>query len=218
MIRALVLAGTCVTALAISADAHKPLAIGLTFPSQTEALRVEDLDVSQVAYVELTAAQPEFWMTFDAAGPFDLYLQLGIPVLDRLEEYRPRVSVISQSTGEEIASFDSALAGQPRFFHEPFTGTDSWILLEESVPIAAAGTYFIVATAPPGEADKLWVAVGQREAFGLSDVLSLSSVIRAVRAFHEVGPRGPTSLEWATLLGFVVLGFILVLAAIESMS
>jgi hypothetical protein len=35
---------------------------------------------------------------------------------------------------------------------------------------------------------KAWVAVGQREAFGWKDIVTLPKTINAVRAFHEVGP------------------------------
>jgi hypothetical protein len=212
-----ILAVAAAAAIALPVAAHRLAAIGESFPSRADALRIEDPDVSQVAYVKLTAAEPNLWMTFDTVGPFELYVQLGLPALSRLAGHRPSLSVISDSSGEAIATFDTALTVTPRFFHEPFTDTDSWILLEETVAIPAAGTYYIHVSSSPDKAGKVWVAVGQREVFGLSDVFSLPSVIREVRAFHEAGPRGPTSLEWARLLGFVLLGFVLVIAAIDSM-
>jgi len=214
--RALLLATCVVVTIAFGVQAHKPVAIDESFPSPAQALRIEELDVSQVAYVELAAEAPEFWMTFDIVEPIDLFVSLGVPVLDRLADYRPRLAVIREPSGEEIATFDTAATRTPERFYEPFTGTESWILMEETVSISEPGTYYIVASAPPESADKLWVAVGRRESFGLSDVLSLPAIVRRVRAFHEVPQRGATMLEWAALLGFAVLAAIVVVAAIQS--
>jgi len=209
--------GAVLLAVAVggAASGHRLVAIGQTFPSQTEALRIEALDVSQVAYVELTAEEPELWIGFDVDEPTDLFLSLGLPVLDRLVDDRPQLRVVRETTDgtTEVAAYDTGSVDAPRFFHEPFTGTDSWILLEETVPLSEPGTYFLVASAPPAEADKVWVSVGRREAFGVADVLSFPSVVRRVRAFHEVGPRGPAPIEWATLLGFAILAAVVVAAA-----
>jgi len=202
-----------------AADAHKPIAIGETFPSRKQALRIEDLDVSQVAYVTLTAQEPEFWMTFELSEPADLFLSLGLPVIERLATYRPQVTVFGPEVDDstEGRTFETFAVDQPERFHEPFTGTDSWIFLEETISLELPGTYYIVASAPPEEADKLWVAVGRREAFGLRDILSLPSVIRNVRAFHEVEPKMPAQMDWATLIALALIGVILVLAAIRSL-
>jgi hypothetical protein len=203
--------------IAIAAVGHKPLSIGETFPSIDDALKIEDLDVSQVAYVTLTEQTPEVWLRFDVEAPIDLYFSLGIPVLDRLETYRPTVRLIGP--GEEPndgQAFETSATGEPELFREPFTGTDSWILIEETIPLVESGTYYLVASAPPGEADKLWIAIGRREAFGLRDIFSFPTVIRRVRAFHEIEPSGPTRTEWATLLGLVIIGGIVLLAALNA--
>ena len=200
-----------------TASGHKPIAIAENHPSREEALPIENLDVSQVAYVELTEAEPEFWMRFELREPMDLYISLGVPVIERLSTYRPRIALLGP--GDENPTpewiFETSGVESPRRFHEPFTGTDSWILLEETISLSAPGVYHLVASAPPEQADKLWVAVGQREAFGLGDLLALPSIVRRVRAFHEVGPEPPSRREWAgliavgligALLAFVVLG------------
>jgi hypothetical protein len=78
--------------------------------------------------------------------------------------------------------------GEPLFFHEPVTGTDSWILIETTVRLPATGRYYVVAypddATPPG--DKLWMAIGTKERFGLADLLNLGKIKRFVRSFHEV--------------------------------
>jgi hypothetical protein len=78
----------------------------------------------------------------------------------------------------------------PTEFHEPFTGTNSWILLEENLVLPTAGKYYVVAFDPAGSPGKLWVAVGESEAFGLSDIISLPATIKEVRKFHEISTGG----------------------------
>jgi hypothetical protein len=181
------------------ASAHKPASIGGSFPTFAEALRMEEIDVSQVAYAELTESARALWLVFEATAGTRFDVSLGVPALERLADYRPMVAVLGPGLpeiglpidgppGTGGVLFDSA-AYEPRFFHEPFTGTDSWILLDESVELPADGTYYVVAW-PPGEmTGKLWVAIGRREQFSLRDILSLPAIVRDVRAFHEVPAR-----------------------------
>lgn len=194
--------------------AHKPVSIGGVFPTYDQALWMTDIDVSQVAYSKLTKANPQLWLAFEATAGTLLDVSLGLPVLDRLTDYRPNLAVLGPGLpaidlpldtppGVGGVVFESATAGEPRYFHEPFTGTDSWILLEEAVDLPETGTYYVVAW-PSGEMiDKLWVAIGVREQFGLSDFLSFPTIIRDVRAFHEVEvkPRGLGTIGKIAFLG-----------------
>ena len=199
--------------------AHKPVSIGGTHPTFDRALWMEDTDVSQVAYSELTETDRALWLAFEADVGTRLDLSLGVPVIDRLAGYRPGLAVLGPGLPPiELpleappdvggVAFDTA-GTEPRFFHEPFTGTDSWILLEEAVDLPESGTYYVVAW-PPGETvGKLWVAIGLREQFGLRDVLSLPTVVRDVRAFHEVN-RGPSAIATAGKLLFLALAAALI--------
>jgi len=197
------------------AAAHKPASIGGTYPTFDQALRVTDIDVSQVAYAELTESERALWLAFEVTGGTRLDVSLGLPVLDRLVDARPSLAVLgpglppidlpiaTPSDGGGVL-FETSAVLEPRFFHEPFTGTDSWILLEESVDLPETGTYYVVAWPQDEGVEKLWVAVGARERFGLRDIVSLPRTVRDVRAFHEVPARSGASLV-AKLL-FLALG------------
>jgi len=197
----------------VAAIAHKPVSIGGTYPTFDGALAVTDIDVSQVAYAELVAPDHALWLVLEAAAGTPLHLSLALPVLARLAQARPSIAVL----GPGLPTIDLPLeippgvggilletsdVAEPRFFHEPFTGTDSWILLDETVDLPETGTYYVVAW-PSGEPiDKLWVAIGVREQFGLRDILSLHTVVREVRAFHEVrADRGSGFLGKLLFLG-----------------
>jgi hypothetical protein len=208
--KALVIALLVVLYSAVTAHAHKPVAIGGSYPTFDQALWMTDIDVSQVAYAELTDGDRALWLAFDAAAGTRLDLSLGVPVIDRLTDYRPSMAVLGPGLpaielpfetppGSEGVIFDSA-GKEPEFFHEPFTGTDSWILLEEAVDLPETDTYYVVVW-PPGEiVDKLWIAIGVREEFGISDVLSLPTIIRDVREFHEVVSRAGDSTMFGKVL------------------
>ena len=203
---AVLLVGICV-----AAHGHRLIAVDEQFPSREQALVVEDESISQVAYVRLTGDLPEAWLRIHVAEPTDVFLSLGVPVMDRLAGYRPSIRVVGPEGEAEGVIFEGSADGEPRRFHEPFTNTDSWIHVETWVPLPDAGTYYIVASSEPDVADKLWMSVGRREVFGVADVLSLPEVIRDVRGFHEV----PTSLgaearDWAALLAFVVVAGVVV--------
>lgn len=177
--------------------AHKPASIGGLFPTAEAALWMDNIDVSQVVYSPLTEADSQLWLTFEATAGTRLDVSLGLPVLDRLTDYRPDLAVLGPGlpavdlpvdmppdVGGVV--FESSAEGEPRFFHEPVTGTDSWILIEDAVTLPETGTYYVVAWPSGAQVDKLWVAIGKREAFGLGDFVSFPTIIRDVRAFHEV--------------------------------
>jgi hypothetical protein len=212
--RSLVVGALAALCFTFPAAAHKPVSIGEAYPTFDRALWMEDIDVSQVAYSELTETDRALWLAFDANAGTRLDFSLGVPVIDRLAEYRPSLAVLGPGLPTIDLPFEAPpsvggvvfeTAGtEPRFFHEPFTGTDSWILLEEAIELPETGTYYVVAWPPDDLADKLWVAIGLREQFGLRDVLSLPTIVRDVRAFHETNRR-PSVLVTAGKLLFLAL-------------
>ena len=193
---------------------HRLIAVHDAFPTRAQALRVEDVSISQVAYVELTEGAPDAWLRIDVDEPTDVFVSLGVPKIDRLIGYRPSIRVLGPEGGAEQLLFTGRAEQEPRLFHEPFTGTGSWIHVEEWISLPSAGAYYLVSSAEPSDADKVWISVGRREVFGIADVLSLPDVIRDVRAFHEVAPPSRISLlDWAALLALLVVGGIVLYAA-----
>jgi hypothetical protein len=77
-------------------------------------------------------------------------------------------------------------AAKPHFFHEPFTGTDSWILATQTVTLPNGGRFYVVAFDPNQQSGKLWIAIGKKEKFGLTDWLGFGRIKKLVRQFHEV--------------------------------
>jgi hypothetical protein len=191
------LAAALFAASALPLWAHRPI-FSDTAPSRYAlALEIEDPTVSQVYYSTLDPASPQTWLGFTGTAGQSVYLSLGVPAIDRLRRFRPRLVLLGP--GLEPIELPFAIPpgvggrifspeGEPRFFHEEFTGTDSWILIETTVRLPATGRFYVVAypeeSSPPG--DKLWVAIGTKERFGLADLLSFGKIKRFVRSFHEV--------------------------------
>jgi hypothetical protein len=133
-----------------------------------------------------------------------VYLGTGVPVLERLSGFRPLSALVGPGLPPGEPGFELppglgvqvlAPGSSPREFHEEVTGTHSWIVMEETVTLPATGEYwFVTSPQDPAEAaarqwDKLWMAIGTKERFGLTDLLRLGSIKRFVRVFHEVRER-----------------------------
>lgn len=181
--------------------AHQPTMSDGTAIGPDSAIELDDIQLSRVIYHEITEAAPSLWLTFEVDEPQSLFVSLGLPLLDRLENFRPAFAVLGpglpdielpievpEDLGGVLFATDEVM--EPEVFHEPFSRTNSWILREEYVDLPEAGTYFIVAFVPSGDTGKLWVAPGHREEFTLADIVKLSGVLGEVRAFHEVGGGG----------------------------
>jgi hypothetical protein len=177
--------------------AHQPTMSDGTAIDADSAIELDDIHLSRVFYHEVTEAAPSLWLTFEVDGPQSLYVSLGLPFLDRLENFRPTFVVLGPGLPNLELPIDvpEGLGGllfateavtEPEVFYEPFSRTTSWILREEYVDLPEAGTYFIVAFVPSGQTGKLWLAPGDREEWGLGEILSLGGILGDVRAFHEV--------------------------------
>ena len=197
----LVLAVVLLVCVPSVAWAHRPILSDGSARDASTALYIADVDLSQVVYHEVTAESPLLWLTFDLNEGQSLYFQLGVPVIERLKDYRPALVLVGPGLpqvdlpfavpdGLGAQSFPSDQVAEPTEFDEPFSGTSSWILLTETIPITVAGRYYLVAYDPAGQPGKLWVTLGKREEFSLNDIAALQEILPKVREFHELEASG----------------------------
>ena len=199
----LALFSACMIAMTMksSAQAHVPFMANDEHPTVQSALTIENITTSKVIYQIITNSTFESWIQFEGRAGDILYLQLGIPYIDELENYRPSVAILPPSRfpklvdpdgiqDESLNVLNSTGIIHPEIFHERFTNTKSWILVEQRVSLDETGTYFIVSFSPNNEPGKLWLAVGREERFGPSDIAKLPSLTIEVRKFHESDPIG----------------------------
>ena len=180
-----------------SADAHKPsYANDHTGPDN--AFEVIDPEISIALYAEMTCTEDALWLHMDTEGLDEVWLELGVPVLDRLENYRPSLAIVAEGFPDAEVPFDlpdgmGAMViatddvDTPIDFFEPFTQTDSWILFRDWFDVPRDSDVYLVAYNPAQFTGKLWVAVGLTEDFSDVDVSQFSEWMEKTQAFHEVG-------------------------------
>ena len=186
-----------------TATAHKPDFGEGEFAGPATAYQITDPAVSIVVYREVTCERPELWMELQAEAGLPLFVQLLTPVIDRLANYRPNLAIVGPGfprrsigidlpPGTGVILFNTANV-QPAVFDERFTGTQDWILVEETVTLPGSGTYYVVAWDPRHGTGKLAVAVGTVEEFGLGDIFRFPGWRSDARAFHELGRFAPVT-------------------------
>ena len=209
----------CAFTFAFAADlaAHSLIRADSPPSSRQNAVHIERPDVSQVYYGEVSPSEPAVWFTFEADPGDVAHFNVGIPKIDRLEELNVVVALIGpgldeatpvivdygRRAGEPLPDVCADIVGpgesgllfeegpERRVFHEHFTDTVSWVVVQADVEIQVTGVYYLAAfargTMPP--APKLWLAIGTKERFTLSDVFGIRRLIRFVRAFHETSHK-----------------------------
>ena len=179
------------------AIAHRPIFTDDAATSPETAIQITDPNISQVVYREVTQKTPQIWLTFTAPKDFDLFIQIGVPVIDRLKAFRPAMAVVGpglpdQGTPFKIPKelgakvFSTQDVAKPRFFHEHFTNTDSWILRTETLTLPRSGRYYLVAFSPQNQTGKLWLSIGKKESFSLDDFKQFPTWAKKIQEFHEV--------------------------------
>jgi hypothetical protein len=179
------------------AQAHNLVAESSSPNSWSDPVPIGDPQVSQVYYCRLEGTRRQIWFRFNGKAGDRIWFQVGVPVIERLRGLIPKAAVAGPGlpavdTGFELPPGDGALVfdaqGQPLEFHEEFTGTSSWIVIEQEYVLPSGGTWYVVAFSdtPVTDSDKLWLAIGTKERFGLADLFRMGSIRRFVRGFHEV--------------------------------
>ena len=180
-----------------TAEAHRPAFPDDSNKSATKAFQLDDIDISQAIY-QILNQNEQLWLSFDPknSSTKTAINQLGIPILEETKSFRPMVAVVSKSLNKIDLPFDipdgfgatlyeTASEDQIKKFHEPFTNTDSWILIEDKFEITEPNIHYIVIFSKTNQTGKLWFATGTREVFGLSAISDLNKNISKVKTFHK---------------------------------
>lgn len=182
------------------AHAHRPIFSEKAAIDPNTAVLITRPDISQVIYREITEDTQQVWLAFDVKKGFRLFIQIGIPVLEHLRDFRPAMLVIGPGLPENtletdlprdmgVKYFPTDSIKKPRFFHEHFTGTDSWILRSEDIILPKSGRYYVIADVPSKQTGKLWLSIGKKEVFGLKEWAQFGKWKKRIRKFHEVSEK-----------------------------
>ena len=202
--------------------AHRMIPNDGTHTNADVAIQIQSLAVSQVAYQQIAAFSPQLWFTFMGESGEPLHVEVGVPKIDRLKDFRPAYAVLGPGLPEVDVPFaiPEGYGGwvfttddiaNPEVFTEEFTGTTSWTFPPTDIVLPADGKYYVVAYAPSDEQGKLWMAVGTEEVFSVQDILSLPTTLLQVRRFHEVGPVGGIAGWILLFLPFLLLALLILI-------
>ncbi len=192
-----VLSALCVTAVVTGTSltqAHQPFFGHGTHFSPDSAFALPDTEVSRAVYIEAACPSRPFWTSFSGQKAQNIYVEMGIPKLEALVAYRPTLYLVGPALPDEtnppfaipsglgLKAFPTDGVKNPKVFNERFTNTDSWILLETTMTLPAAGRYYLVAHSAREEQGRLWLSVGVQERREPSNV---DDPIGRVRWFHD---------------------------------
>jgi hypothetical protein len=178
------------------ANAHKP-SYANDHNNPDLAFEVDDADISIVLYAEMTCTEDTLWMEVQTEERDEIWVELGVPELERLSDYRPSLAIVGEGLPEAELPFtvpdgmgatviDTSDVTTPSDFYEPFTDTNSWILFSGWVDVPTDSTVYLVAWNPEEFTGKLWVAVGKVEDFSDVTVDDFTYWKERTSAFHEV--------------------------------
>ena len=110
--------------------AHKP-SFG-PYASFQDPFVVDDPNISIVVYQDITCTEDQIWLNFAAEEGFPIYIQGGVPEIERLSNYKPHIALLAPGlpTQTQNLPFDVpegmgvrvfSPEEEPSDFYEPFT-------------------------------------------------------------------------------------------------
>ena len=77
------------------AQGHKPYFSEGQYSTPRSAYPIENIDHSIVLYHRVRCNSQQLWLSFSLQKASNLFVQLGVPVLDRLKSYRPNLAIVA---------------------------------------------------------------------------------------------------------------------------
>lgn len=174
--------------------------------SQHNKIYINDVYLSQIHYFEFTEEYDDIKFKFYLEKEKNLYILLGVPKIDRLEDFNFMMD-IKDSNNKIIDSFDTSKMN-PDIMYEPFGDTYSWEYLRYDESLSE-GYYEVELTTK--ENGKFWIAFGKREEFTAEQILNLPKLIKGIRDFHELEGRA----TWEKYALGITIGLVSFLFALK---
>ena len=166
-------------------EAHIPFIANENHVNKDSALEISDISVSKVIYQRLTPTNSNSWIKFNSSEDTVLHMQIGIPKIPYLEDYRPNVEIFENTISDKTLIMSAEYKNPPKEFHEPFTNTYSWILYDEKIALKKNQIYYILSYEKVEKSGKLWIGIGYKEEFSVSDWITLPASINDIQKFHK---------------------------------
>lgn len=174
------------------AEAHRPFFAYGFFGTRPTAFPARDPMESIVVNQTVTCDHQALWVRFDAHAGDPIYIQVGVPKTDRLDGYRPRVALVGPGIDGTLPIDAGGLPGrilpplsERHVFVDKESDTSSWVYVETTETMPKDGAYYIAAWPEDFHTGKLWVAIGNKETFGMADLPLFPIWIDQLNLFYE---------------------------------
>lgn len=184
-LKAMLMAFVFLCAFGIPALAHKYIQVHSDATKQNP-VQIPNHRISYAAYGVLTKKGQVDYFSFTARKGDPIVAEMLIPDIPRMEEFTPAISLYEPGSSSPFVT-QLWIGGEPETFYEPFTQTQYLRRQRLEAVAPTDGEYLFSVNSPSGRTGKYVLTVGERDQFGLNDVLTLPYVWWKVRMFAEKG-------------------------------
>jgi hypothetical protein len=199
-----------------AAEAHRPVFVEPGQATLELPVQTGDPEISWAFYGRLPAPGSHDVYRLHAEAGEPLYFGVLVPEIERLRGFTPSVALVGPGlptarvadlpiptppgSGAIVLRAEGA---EPRRFYEPFSQTDYWMYPDTRIPAPATGDYWLVVWSPSGQTGPYVLALGEREVFGVAEVLRFPATWVRAR-MHAEQP-----VWYGVLAAVLVVGLIL---------
>ena len=181
------------------AFAHKPIFVDPRSNLTREtAIRIADPGVSWAVYAQLSEAGEVDYYTFAGKRGMKVEIAMSVPKIEATRDFGVVVALAGRSInggdlpspmvlreGEGFVSAPDSAHDETKLFNEDFTGTVYWTRQTLRATLAADELYTIAVFNDRGKTGKYVLAIGEREEFGVQDLLDFPNVRARVQQWFE---------------------------------
>ena len=179
--------------------AHKPIFVeAMSNVARENAAKISAPTISWAIYGQLSQIGEVNYYTFEGARSARVKIDVSVPRIDSERDFGVAVALIGTGLPENAAGAFLALnAGEgaiiapdllrdpSRIFNEPFTQTSYWTRQTLAAQLPNDGTYTLAVWNPRGQTGKYVLAIGEREEFGIADLLDFPRTWVKVHSFFR---------------------------------
>ncbi len=176
-------------------SAHRPLFIKTDNTQLENARAIPDPEISRAIYAELAPGKAHFYQ-FVLMEDQEFFAQMLVPARPRYKDFQPTLALIGPGLPVPAAEIPFALPPNTgalilpwedkEVFFEPFTQTRYYMAreLRRSLP---AGTWTLAVYQPEGKGGKYTLAAGEKEQWGVQDILAFPAIWFRTRWWYSPG-------------------------------
>ena len=193
-------------------SAHRPQFIRTDNSKLENARVISDPEISRAIYGELAPGEVHFYQ-FVLPEDREFFAQMLVPARPRSKDFQPTLALIGPGLPAMAAEIPFALPPNTgalilpwedkEVFFEPFTQT-RYYMARELRRVLPAGTWKLAVYQPEGKGGKYTLVVGEKEQWGIKDILSFPAMWFRTRWWYSPGQTIAIILAAPALVALLV--------------